>query len=96
MPISLQYIMPEELDLLGGDASGNVDVRLTAQRVYMCQQHVQLLGSLKKEDLKSQVGKFFRQTYVDFKLSVSLPELVILYLFKIVIILFIILVTKVI
>jgi hypothetical protein len=73
MPISLQYIMPEELDLLG--ASGN-DVRLTAQRVYMCQQHVQLLGSLKKEDLKSQVGRFFRQTYVDFKLSVSLPELV--------------------
>jgi hypothetical protein len=85
MPISLQYIMPEELDLLGGGTSGNVDVRLTAQRVYMCQQHVQLQGSLKKEDLKSQVGKFFRQTYVDFKLSVSLPELVIIYLFKILI-----------
>jgi hypothetical protein len=33
----------------------------------------QLLLTLKKDDLKSQVGKFFCEVYVNFKLSVSLP-----------------------
>jgi hypothetical protein len=70
MPITLQYILPEELDLPSGD------VKATAQRVYMVQQHLELLRTLKKEDLKSQVAKPFRDAYTDFKLSVSLPELV--------------------
>jgi hypothetical protein len=69
MCISLRYILPEEIDLL------EPDVGVTAQRAYSCQQHILLLLTLKKDDLKQQVAKFFRDAYVDFRMSVTLPEL---------------------
>lgn len=70
MAVTLKYILPEELDM------GSADVATTAERVYACQQHVDMLHQLKLEDLRSQVARPFRETYVDFRLSVNLKEMV--------------------
>lgn len=70
MTVTLKYILPEELDM------GTADVATTAQNVYACQQHIDMLHQLKLEDLRSQVGRPFRETYSDFRSSVNLGELV--------------------